>query len=127
MYTHLKFALAGSVTSSDSGHSTQTSGSTDVCMPPGASPPPPLHLRRHSVLQPPGSVFLLRTYLFILPLLFTLQLFLYIISGLSDWKPSYIFVKHTNDGIVDQLRADKTTTCLQHERCPNGSQTAPFR
>lgn len=45
----------GSVTSSDSGHSTQTSGSTDVCMPPGASPPPPLHLRRHSVLQPPAS------------------------------------------------------------------------
>jgi len=55
MYTHLKFVLAGSVTSSDSGHSTQTSGSTDVCMPPGASPPPPLHLRRHSVLQPPGT------------------------------------------------------------------------
>ncbi|XP_050430519.1 rap guanine nucleotide exchange factor 6 isoform X2 [Adelges cooleyi] len=43
----------GSVTSSDSGHSTQTSGSADVCMPQGASPPPPLHLRRHSVLQPP--------------------------------------------------------------------------
>lgn len=67
MYTHLKFALAGSVTSSDSGHSTQTSGSTDVCMPPGASPPPPLHLRRHSVLQPPGSIcfltFILQIYL----------------------------------------------------------------
>lgn len=55
MYTHLKFVLAGSVTSSDSGHSTQTSGSTDACMTQGASPPPPLHLRRHSVLQPPGS------------------------------------------------------------------------
>jgi len=61
MYTHLKFVLAGSVTSSDSGHSTQTSGSTDVCMPPGASPPPPLHLRRHSVLQPPGNLY---THLF---------------------------------------------------------------
>lgn len=63
MYTHLKFVLAGSVTSSDSGHSTQTSGSTDVCMPPGASPPPPLHLRRHSVLQPPGKFLIYFLYI----------------------------------------------------------------
>lgn len=97
MYTHLKFVLAGSVTSSDSGHSTQTSGSTDVCMPPGASPPPPLHLRRHSVLQPPGNYFI---HTVIIPI-FHFLIIIIIISGLSNWKPSYIFVKYADDGIIN--------------------------